>query len=88
MKKSHRKAYFFWAAWDNNFFKKYNDFKNEAKRLHINYETVDVEDPEGVRMSIKYGVRNVPAIVIVQDNKVIGFEKGNNAYTKLENYFA
>lgn len=75
------------ATWDNNFFKKYNDFKNEAKRLRVNYEAIDVEEPDGVKLSIKYGVRNVPAIVVVQDNKMIGFEKGNNAYTKLEKYF-
>lgn len=75
------------ATWDSDFFKKYNNFKNEARRLHANYEIIDVEDENGVNLSIKYGIRNVPAIVVLKDNKVEGIERGNNAYTKLENYF-
>lgn len=86
MAKNKKKALFFWAAWDCDFYKKLNDFVNEAKKLKFAFETIDVETQNGVSLSIKYGIRNVPAIVVVCDNKVVGIERGNDAYTKLVNY--
>lgn len=87
MKKNNRKAILFWAAWDNNFLKKLTDFTSEVRRNKIPYETLDVETHEGVAASIKYKVRNVPTIAIVENNKCIALEKGNSGYTKLKQYF-
>lgn len=86
MTKGKKKALFFWAAWDKDFFKKINDFKNECHILKIPYELIDVETEGGVRASVKYGVRNVPTIVVVGDNKVVGVERGNRGYKELCKY--
>lgn len=85
--KNKMKALYFWANWDGEFYKKLNNFINEAKRHRIQYETIDVETKDGVAASIKYGVRNVPTIVILDDNKVLAVLKGNDAYKEIARYF-
>jgi hypothetical protein len=61
-------------------------FYDEAKDNGLKYELIDVEEPEGVELSIKYGVRNVPTIVYLKGYKVVGVEKGNNSYLTVSKY--
>lgn len=81
-----RKFIFFYADWDNLPYSKCNQFKSECKRLGATYEIIDAESEIGVALSIKYGIRNVPAIVVLENKKVIGIEKGNNAYQNIVSY--
>lgn len=86
MAKGKIKALYFWASWDRDFYKKLDDFKNECKLLKLPNATIDVETEEGVEASITYGIRNVPAIVVLKGNKVVGIERGNNGYENLCKY--
>ena len=86
-KKISRKAVLFWANWDLDFYKKITNFETEAKKLKIDFDTVDVETRSGVKSSIAYGIRNVPAIAILNGDKLVAVEKGNSAYTRMKRYF-
>ena len=86
MAKGKIKALYFWATWDKDFYKKLDAFKDECKLLRLPNATIDVETEEGVEASITYGIRNVPAIVILKGNKVIGIERGNYGYENLCKY--
>lgn len=79
-------ALLFWAGWCNGCTAMKPKFYDEAKEYGLKYELIDVEEPDGVELSIKYGVRNVPAIVYLKGNKVIGIEKGNHSYITVEKY--
>lgn len=86
MAKGKIKALYFWATWDKDFYKKLDAFKDECKLLKLPNATIDVETEEGVEASITYGIRNVPAIVILKGNKVVGIERGNYCYENLCKY--
>jgi thioredoxin 1 len=61
-------------------------FYDEVKKLGVKYEVVDVESDEGVELSIKYTVRNVPTLVFVKNGQEIGRETGSQAHLKIKNY--
>lgn len=61
-------------------------FYDEVKRLGVKYEVIDVESDEGVELSIKYTVRNVPTLVFVKNGQEIGRETGSTAYLKIKDY--
>jgi hypothetical protein len=61
-------------------------FYDICKELGVSFEVVDVEDPEGVARSIKYGVRNVPTLVFMRGGKEIGRAKGNESYLAVAKY--
>lgn len=75
---------FFYALWDCNAYEKLDNFRDEAKRLKIPFELVDVETDEGVRKSIKWEVRNVPTIVYTQGGKEVSRDNGNTAYSRIQ----
>ena len=81
------KVLYFYAMWDNHATEKLNNFYKEVKALRVPFDVIDVETPEGVKASIKYGVRNVPTILYVQGNREIGRDKGNEAYTRIQYHF-
>lgn len=61
-------------------------FYDEVKKLGVKYEVIDVESDEGVELSIKYTVRNVPTLVFVKNGQEIGRETGSTAYLKIKDY--
>lgn len=61
-------------------------FYETCKELGVNYEIVDVEEPDGVARSIKYNIRNVPTIVFMKNGREVGRAKGNNAYEQVKDY--
>lgn len=79
-------ALLFWAGWCDGCTEMKPKFYDEAKANGLKYELVDVEEPQGVSLSIKYGIRNVPAIVFLKGKKVMGVEKGNNSYLNINKY--
>lgn len=84
MKKGKIKALCFTAEWDSNVRDKQDNMCQAAREAGMSFELIEVED--NVPLTIKYGVRNVPTIVLIKDGKVIGVERGNNGYKHLANY--
>ena len=85
MKKT--KVMYFHAEQDKDSYTKLDNFYKTVKKLQVPFEVVDVETPEGVQKSIKYGVRNVPTILYTQGGKEIDRDKGNEAYTRIQYHF-
>ena len=81
-----KRVLFFYADWCNGCFKMKQKFYDEVRKHDIKYDIVDVEEPENVELSCKLGVRNVPTLVFLDGNKVIGVEKGNNSYKNIYKY--
>ena len=81
------KDLYFYAMWYNHATEKLNNFYKAVKALRVPFDVIDVETPDGVNASIKYGVRNVPTILYVQGNKEIDRDKGNEAYTRIQYHF-
>lgn len=78
------KVLYFYAPWDNNAYEKVREFKEEVKNLRVSYEIIDVETPDGVDRSIKYGVRNVPTIIYKQNRRVVARDNGNEAHKRVK----
>ena len=79
------KVKFFGAeSWCQSCVKMKPFFIEECKKLKVPYEILDVED--NVEETEKYIIRNVPTLLIMDGNKVIGRESGSLSYTKIKNY--
>ena len=75
------------ADWDSANAKKESDFYSEVKnRRGVSYEILNVEEEKGLKYSIKYGIRNVPAILFMKNGQLLGVERGNDAYLKIKDY--
>lgn len=61
-------------------------FYDEVKKLGVKYEVIDVESDEGVDLSVKYTVRNVPTLVFVKNGQEVGRESGSSSYLKIKDY--
>lgn len=79
---------FFYADWDLHPYAKNDQFCNECKAHGVKFKLIDVETPIGVDLSIKYGIKNVPAMAVINEKtgKVLGIEKGNAAYQHIVEY--
>lgn len=88
MKKKNNKVHLmlFWAGWCSGCTEMKPRFYDEAKKYGIKYDLIDVEEDNGVNLSIKYGVRNVPTILVFKGNKLIGRECGNSSYQRINKY--
>ena len=88
MKKKNNKVHLmlFWAGWCSGCTAMKPLFYDEAKKYGIKYDLIDVEEDNGVNLSIKYGVRNVPTILVFKGNKLIGRECGNSSYQRINKY--
>lgn len=84
MFKNKIKCLCFYAWWDSNTKIKQEQMSNAAKNSKFAYEMLDVE--ENVPLTVKYGIRNVPAIVVLRGNKVLGVETGNDGYKRINKY--
>jgi hypothetical protein len=47
---------------------------------------IDVEDQGGVELSIRFGIRNVPAMIVLNNNRIVGKEKGNYCHEAMDKY--
>lgn len=78
--------FFYTQDWCRGCFKMKPKFYDEVKKYGIKYDIVDVDEEEGARLSCVYGVRNVPTLVFLRGDKVVGIEKGNNSYKNIGKY--
>ena len=78
------RAIFCFADWDSNVSKKKDDFCNECRKYNIAFEMMNVDD--NVEFTTRHSIKNVPAIVLLHDKKIIGIEKGNNGYKNIVKY--
>jgi thioredoxin 1 len=81
-----KKVLFFSAEWCNGCANMKQKFYDEVRRCNIKYDVVDVDTEDGAQLSCVYGVRNVPTLVFLKGNKVIGVEKGNTSYLNISKY--
>lgn len=61
-------------------------FAQTCKELGVRFEVLDVEEEDGLNLSIKHKVRNVPTILFFKDGELIGRETGNTSYEKIKDY--
>lgn len=80
------KVVFYSAPWCGGCVRMKPKFFEACRESDIAFEVVDVEEPNGVARSIKYGVRNVPTLVFMRDGKEIGRAKGNESYKAIAKY--
>lgn len=87
MKDKKMKAVLLVAPWCNSSYKVKPIFCETCKKVGMRFEVLDVEEKDGLGMSIKYVVRNVPTILFL-DNKGCekGRSKGLNACLDIVNY--
>lgn len=81
------KAVLLVAPWCDSSYKIKPMFYETCRTLGIRFEVLDVEEKDGLNLSIKYTVRNVPTILFI-DNKGCerGRSKGLNACLDIVNY--
>ncbi len=87
MKKESVKAVLLVAPWCDSSYKIKPLFYETCRTLGVRFEVLDVEEKDGLSLSIKYEVRNVPTILFL-DNKgrEKGRAKGSKAYLDVVNY--
>lgn len=61
-------------------------FVEECKNLGVRFEVLDVEEDDGLNLSIKHKVRNVPTILFFKGGELVGRETGNTSYDKIKDY--
>lgn len=61
-------------------------FISECRKLGVNFKILDVEEDEGLDLSIEYKVRNVPTILFFKGKELVGRETGNTSYEKIKDY--
>lgn len=81
------KAVLLVAPWCDSSYKIKPMFYETCRNLGMRFEVLDVEEKDGLNLSIKYTVRNVPTILFI-DNKgrEKGRSKGLNACLDIVNY--
>jgi thiol-disulfide isomerase/thioredoxin len=81
------KAVLLVAPWCDSSYKIKPMFYETCRNLGMRFEVLDVEEKDGLNMSIKYTVRNVPTILFL-DNKgrEKGRAKGSKAYLDIVNF--
>lgn len=81
------KAVLLVAPWCDSSYKIKPIFYETCRNLGMRFEVLDVEEKDGLNLSIKYTVRNVPTILFI-DNKGLekGRSKGLNACLDIVNY--
>lgn len=81
------KAVLLVAPWCDSSYKIKPFFYETCRNYGMRFEVLDVEEKDGLNMSIKYTVRNVPTILYVDNKgKEIGRSKGSKGYLEIQNY--
>lgn len=87
MKNNDLKAILLIAPWCDSSYKIKQPFYDTCRALGVRFEVLDVEERDGLNLSIKYTVRNVPTILYVDNKgKEIGRSKGSKGYLEIQNY--
>lgn len=84
-KKRNLVAHFCYAQWSNDIYTIKDRFIMTCRDLGIRYELIDVDTVEGAAYSVKHGFRNIPIIIVYENDKEIGRFKGNLCYVNLIN---
>lgn len=84
--KKSRKVVFMFAPWCSGCERMKQKFYDECRRVGMRFEVVDVEEPNGVDMSIRFNVRNVPTLLFFEGKKEIGRAHGNESYLQIKDY--
>lgn len=85
--KQNFRCVYLYADWDRGYTKKNDAFYDEVRKFNnVFYEVLNVEDSDGLNVSIKYSIRNVPALLLFNNNKLIAVEKGNHCHEQLGKY--
>lgn len=66
--------YCFHASWCHScprVWKSFLELKDEMETENFKFVDLDVEDDEGIELSSKYQVRNVPTILITKSDRVL-----------------
>lgn len=76
----------FVAPWDrgSDFVKP--KFYETCRKRQVKGAVIDVEDQGGVELSIRFGIRNVPAMIVLNNNRIVGKEKGNYCHEAMDKY--
>ena len=81
------KAVLLVAPWCDSSYKIKPMFYDTCRNLGMRFEVLDVEEKDGLNLSIKYTVRNVPTILFINNKgREIGRSKGLNACLDIVNY--
>ena len=81
------KAVLLVAPWCDSSYKIKPMFYETCRNLGMRFEVLDVEEKDGLNLSIKYTVRNVPTILFINNKgREIGRSKGLNACLDIVNY--
>lgn len=87
MKHNNVKAVLLVAPWCDGSYKIKPTFYETCRNLGMRFEVLDVEEKDGLNMSIKYTVRNVPTILFIDNKgKELGRSKGSKACLDIVNY--
>lgn len=77
----------FSANWCNSCIKMSPIFKEVANEMgseELVFKDIDVEEDEGVDMSTKYQVRNIPTILIIKKDRVVERISGTRTNKELK----
>lgn len=87
MKNNNVKAVLLIAPWCDSSYKIKQPFYDKCRALGMRFEVLDVEERDGLNLSIKYTVRNVPTILFLDGKgNEIGRSKGSKAYLDIEKF--
>lgn len=78
--------HYFYAYWDDGAKEKYR-VKEFCEANKCIFNQIDCETPEGVKESIKWGVKLLPQVIICADNKELFRIKGKNLLDKIVECF-
>lgn len=85
-KKRNLTAHLCYAQWCcKNVYELKEKFIETCKGLGIRYEIIDVDTEEGAEYSVKNNFRNVPIIIVYENDKEIARYKGNLCFINLIN---
>lgn len=82
------KVFFFSAPWCRGCGKMIPVFRavdKELRNSNMKFFTIDVETEEGVELSTKFQVRNVPTILVMREGSVMERIKGIKTKEQLKN---
>ena len=81
------KAVLLVAPWCDSSYKIKPMFYETCRNLGMRFEVLDVEEKDGLNLSIKYTERNVPTILFIdKKGRERGRSKGLNACLDIVNY--
>lgn len=78
-------AHFCYATWSSNIYDIRDKFVETCKGLGIRYELIDVDTEYGAQYSVEHEFRNIPIIIVYENDKEIARYNGNQCFIHLLN---